>query len=584
MLLLLYLVPNYCADIMTRKPIKSLISDLCSFFVKILLNHNQQLWKFYVFDNFAIRYNQSLNSNHNTPIAMLRNIRRILAVIVFLAISWLFVDFTGFAASHLGWLAKIQVVPAILSLNAIALIFLILLTAIFGRVYCSVICPLGIMQDAIARLRILFSGRKKRKVGVYKWHKAHNICRYTILTVFILLLALGSLNLIAAALAALIEPYSAYGRIATSFFAPVYDYFNNLLAAHSAQSGGYDFYVVNRVVSPLVTGIAGITVLVVGIFACLTGRDYCNTICPVGSLLGLLSRYSWLKPMIDTSKCTRCGACARHCKGNCINSKEHSIDYSRCVVCMDCINNCTQGAIKYTHRIKVKDAEVKPAATSAGKTDDGRRKFMAISGILVGAVAAKAADKVTDGGLTPLKERKDPVRKNGLAPAGAKGLDNLQSKCVACQLCVQNCPNGVLKTSTDLEHFMQPYMSYEDGYCSPECTRCSEICPAGAITPVDVATKSSTKIGTAVVDASICLSANGTDSCGNCSRHCPAGAISMIPVNENDEESPLMPVVDENICIGCGACEYHCPVGRLEWMDEDRPAIHVEGIHRHREI
>jgi len=125
---------------------------------------------------------------------------------------------------------------------------------------------------------------------------------------------------------------------------------------------------------------------------------------------------------------------------------------------------------------------------------------------------------------------------------------------------------------------MQPTMSYERGYCRPECTRCSEVCPAGAIRPVTPIEKSSIQIGHAVWIKQNCVAVNDGVMCGNCARHCPTGAIEMVPLDPDDGDSPLVPAVNENVCIGCGACEHLCP-GK-----DGQTAIMVEGHDVHRNI
>lgn len=514
---------------------------------------------------------------------MIRYVRIVLALLFFIAITMLFLDFTGVAVANFGWLARIQVIPALLSLNFAAIVFLALLTLVFGRVYCSVICPLGVYQDIVQRLRIWLSGRRKRKIGVYKFHKALSAVRYTIFGVFALLLVLGFTSILASSLVALIEPYSMYGRMASGLLSPLFIDGNNALAEWAAENDSYAFYTVARSVSGLLVAIGGISAVVVGVFAALTGRGWCNTVCPVGTLLGFLSRYSLLKPRIDTSLCNGCRSCERHCKAECINAKAHEIDYSRCVVCMDCINHCTQGAIKYTLRRTTKETAPDKNGTPESA---GRRTFMALVGMGAGAAVASAADKLTDGGFTELKERKPAERANRVVPAGSGGTVHVSEKCVGCQLCIQACPNGVLKTSGTLDTLMQPYMDFRDGYCTPECTLCSTVCPAGVFKPIDEAEKSSIKIGTAKVNLADCLyAAEDPTKCGNCARHCPTGAIAIVPMDpDNENDKRRMPVVDENACIGCGACEYHCPVGTVVTTKGDRAAIHVEGIRVHRII
>ena len=494
---------------------------------------------------------------------MLKKIRAGLAIASIVCITALFLDHTGTLRHWLGWLPKIQFVPAILALNVFVVAGLIVATLLLGRVYCSVVCPLGIMQDAVNRMRSIL-GPKKTRRNRFRYRKPSTLVRVAALVAFIGLIVAGFTPI-----AALIEPYSAYGRIVNSLLAPVYDWVNSLLVDYETTRGtGYTFYE-NPAVPLQAIGIviAVITLAVVGTMAWMRGREYCNTICPVGTVLGFLSRYAWLKPVIDTDACVNCGKCARNCKASCIDFKNHTIDYSRCVDCMDCIGNCSTGAISYTHR------PLKAATKNEEKVDANRRQFVVMAGALATAAAVKAAEKTTDSGLAPIVEKTAPGRTTPIAPPGAVSLRNLAQHCTACQLCISECPNGVLRPSMEISSLMQPVVSYETGYCRPECTACSNVCPAGAIKPIDTAQKSSIQIGHAVVDRKMCISANGTDYCGNCSRHCPTGAITMV---ENSNGN-LMPVINEAACIGCGACENLCPVSPVS-------AIVVQGHEVHRII
>ena len=495
---------------------------------------------------------------------MLKKIRVVLAIISLVALTLLFLDFTGTASALWGWLAKLQFMPAVLACNFVALIILLVLTLVFGRIYCSVICPLGIMQDVVNFIRG-HVGKKSKRKNRFAFKPELTIVRALVLTLFCICVICGFLTI-----AALIEPYSEYGRIVSAFLAPVYDSANNLLADMAASRDSYTFYHVDlpAVFIPALI-LSGITLVVVALFAWFTGRGYCNTICPVGTILGYLSKFSLLKPVIDTNLCNGCRKCERNCKASCINAKTHSIDYSRCVDCMDCVENCSTGAIRYTwHRTF---APLTPSAT-----DKSRRKFMASGAVIVGALAAKAEDKLTDGGFAEITPKTKPSRSGRIVPPGAVSLDNLTSRCTMCQLCISECPNGVLRPSMDAATFMQPEVSYENGYCRPECTRCSSVCPAGAIHPIDRAEKSAIHIGAAAVNLDLCLSVTAQASCGKCSRKCPAGAIEMVAMEPAIEGSPLMPVVNDAACIGCGACENLCPVSPVS-------AIVVNGyeVHRH---
>ena len=489
-------------------------------------------------------------------------IRRILAVVFFALITLLFLDFTGSIHAWFGWMAKIKFLPAVLALNVVIVVALILLTLLMGRIYCSVICPLGVMQDIFG-----WFGKKAKK-NRYSYSKPMNILRYVMLGVLVVALVAGFTSI-----AALIAPYSAYGRIASNLLAPVYQWGNNLLAAWAESVDSYAFYSVDVWLKGGVTlVVAVVTLVALFVLAFKNGRTYCNTICPVGTVLGFLSRFSYLKPVIDTSKCNGCGLCARNCKASCIDSKNHAIDYSRCVVCLDCIDKCRQGAIKYVPRSKA--AASAPTGASA---DKGRRAFITATAVMAGAGVAKAQKLKMDGGFATIEDKQIPNRKTPITPPGSLSAKNMAQHCTACQLCVSVCPNQVLRPSSDLSNFMQPETSYERGYCRPECTKCSEVCPAGAIKPITKEEKTAIQIGHAVWIAENCIVNADGQKCGNCARHCPTGAIQMVPKDANDPKSLQIPVVNTERCIGCGACENLCP---------SRPfsAIYVEGHEVHREI
>ena len=497
---------------------------------------------------------------------MLRRIRLIVALVFFILITLLFLDFTGTLHAWFGWLAKIQFLPAVLALNVGVILLWVVLTLVFGRVYCSVICPLGVFQDVVS----WFSGRRKKKKYRFSYSPAVSWLRYGMLGVFIIAMIAGIGSVVA-----LLAPYSSYGRIVSNLFAPVYQWGNNVLAYFAERSDSYAFYETSVWLKSLPTFIiAAGTFVVLVVLAWRNGRTYCNTICPVGTVLGFFSRYSLFRPEIDAEKCTNCSLCSRKCKAACINYKDHRIDYSRCVTCMDCIDSCKHGAISYKYRFGKKEIK---ETSETGNTNNARRSFLTGMGLVLVSSAVKAQEKKVDGGLAVILDKKVPARTTPLVPPGAKGLRNMRTRCTGCQLCVSVCPNQVLRPSTKLETLMQPEMSYERGYCRPECTKCSEVCPAGAILKLTPADKSATQIGHAVWVGKNCIPLRDKVECGNCARHCPTGAITMVPSDADDADSLKIPVVNVERCIGCGACENLCPARPFS-------AIYVEGHEQHRTI
>ena len=498
---------------------------------------------------------------------MLRKIRIVAATICFALITLLFLDFTGTLHLWFGWLARIQFLPAILALNVGVIVLLVALTLLFGRIYCSVICPLGVFQDIVSWIA------GKRKKHRFRYSRALSWLRYGMLVIFIAALVAGF-----ASWAALIAPYSAYGRIATNLFAPVYRWGNNLLALLAERMDSYAFYSTEVWLKSLPSLIIAIvTLMVIVVLAWRNGRTYCNTICPVGTTLGLLSRFSLFRPTIDTTRCNGCQTCARNCKASCIDAKNHAIDYSRCVVCMDCIGRCTQHAIHYVPRTRAAKKAEHPAAPEKQTGNNSRREFLTLTGVLAGSALLKAQEMKVDGGLAAIEEKKVPKRATPITPPGSQSAAHLAQHCTACQLCISSCPNQVLRPSGNLMTFMQPEMSYERGYCRPECTRCSEVCPTGAIRPITVAEKSSIQIGHAVWVKENCVPLTDGVDCGNCARHCPTGAIQMVASNPDVADSSKIPVVNVERCIGCGTCENLCPARPFS-------AIYVEGHKNHRII
>ena len=495
---------------------------------------------------------------------MLRKIRLTLAVLFFVAVTALFLDFTGTIHAWLGWTAKVQLLPALLALNVGVVLGLVVLTLIAGRVYCSVICPMGVFQDIVSWL----SGRRKKKKYRFSYSPAKTWLRYGVLAVFVAALIAGVGSLVA-----LLAPYSSYGRIAQNLFSPVYILGNNLLAYLAERVDSYAFYERDVWMRSLPTFIiAAVTFLVLVLLAWRSGRTYCNTICPVGTVLGFLSRFSLLRPVIDADKCKNCSLCSRGCKAACIDYKNHKIDYSRCVACMDCIDTCKHNALRLQCRLKKADKTKKDAAPGAT-----RRTFLMGAALATTSAAFAQEKKKVDGGLAAIVDKVAPKRLTPITPPGSLSAKNMAQHCTACQLCVSACPNDVLRPSTDLMKLMQPTMSYERGYCRPECTKCGEVCPAGAIRPITRADKSATQIGHAVWVKENCVPLSDGVECGNCARHCPSGAITMVASDNDNPLSPKIPAINTERCIGCGACENLCPARPLS-------AIYVEGHEMHRVI
>ena len=493
---------------------------------------------------------------------MLRKIRIILATISFVLVNVLFLGAGWALTQHIAWVAKIQFLPALMALNYGVLFVLIACTLLFGRLYCSVVCPLGVMQDIFG-----WFGRKAKK-NRYSYSPEKKWLRYSVLAVFILCLIIGF-----APVTTLLAPYSAYGRIVNSLFRPLYDLLINGLAAIESN---YDSYLLPeaeiwmRSVSTF--AVAVLTLVIIGVLAWRNGRTYCNTICPVGTILSFFARFSLFRFHINEDKCRKCSLCAKNCKAAAIDFKTGTVDPTRCVVCGDCIDRCHDGAISY--RPLTLFAQSRKTTDADRPTDQSKRAFLT-GAVLAAGTAATAQTKIkVDGGLAEIEDKVAPHRQTPVTPPGSASARNMQRHCTACQLCVSACPNNVLRPSSDPLRFMQPEMSFERGYCRPECTHCSQVCPTGAIEAVRQEDKPFIHIGHAVWIEQNCIPLVNGDHCGACAKQCPADAIQMVEHTTAEGSTVQVPAVDKERCTGCGKCEYICPARPFS-------AIYVEGKSTH---
>lgn len=509
---------------------------------------------------------------------MLRYIRVFLAVAAISVITFYFVDFAGILPGYFAWLEKIQFMPALFSHSMVILGGILLLTLLFGRVYCSVICPLGILQDACAWI-----SKKTGKKKAYKYGKPKTVTRYVFLGLGVVALVTGfSLML------SLLDPYAAYGRIASNLFYPLYVLGNNLLELIFSSAGSYAFYKMDPSVLDIASfAVALATLGVVVVLSWFRGRLYCNSVCPVGTLLGLVGKYSLFKIRIDVAKCTSCGACARKCKSSCIDAKDKSVDNSRCVACYNCLGTCRFGALGYSPS-KPKPDRLKegykggedilwenksPSRECGNGHDESRRTFIAASlaaVFVLPKVIAQHKITVIEGGVS--YERETPI-----CPPGSGSRAHLARHCTACHLCISKCPSRVLKPAFmeyGLAGMMQPVMFFEKGFCNFDCTVCGDVCPNKAISPLTVEEKHMTQVGRVVFLKDNCIVYRDNTSCGACSEHCPTQAVTMVPY----KDGLTIPHTDPDICVGCGGCEYVCPVRPFR-------AIYVNGneVHRQRE-
>ena len=494
----------------------------------------------------------------------LKHIRIVFSSIVLLVLAFLFIDFRGIVPDKLfGPLLYLQFIPSLLKyviagvVTATGFIVVIALTLLTGRTYCSFLCPLGIFQDVISRVGGMF----KRRFRKYGYKKPYTILRY-----FILVLTAGILLLGGVYVLSILDPYSTFGRFMTYFAKPVVLVLNNLVAT---ILGKFDIYTVFKIdIKAYELAAYAIPVaflFLIGFLAFRYGRLYCNTVCPVGTLLGFLSKASLFRIRFEEEKCTRCGRCAMVCKSSCIDFLNKHIDTSRCVNCFNCLDACGEKAMSYD-LVRIKSS--KPS----DEPDTSRRKF--ITGSIVMLAAGTQIIRSQD--YKPVPTKDSTVKEDRLypvSPPGSSGIAAFTSRCTACNLCVTACPTSVLQPSVNeygLAGIMQPRMEFHHGFCNYECTRCTKLCPTGAIMPLMLEAKKLTQIGKAVFIKDNCIVQTEKTNCGACSEHCPTKACHLVPF----EGRLLIPEVNDDICVGCGACEYACPTKPYKAIFVDGNPIH----------
>jgi len=491
-------------------------------------------------------------------LGFLKKLRVFVSLLFFVLTSLLFLDFTSSLSTALfSSITYLEFVPSLLkfvnllTFTSIGFLIILILNIFFGRVYCSTICPLGTLQDIIS-----FFGKKFSKKKKFKFSKPLNKLRYSILVITTLTFLGGTILAVN-----ILDPYSNFGRIMVQFFKPAVVLLNNIVSyilesmklywVYPSEIRG--FRITSLILPVICLGL-------VGWLSYFKGRLYCNSVCPVGSLLGIISKFSLFKIEIDLSTCENCGHCGTVCKSSCIDVKNKTVDFTRCVSCFNCFEICPTLGLKYKYSYG------KESAVLSSEEENDRRKFLLSStAYLLGyAGLSFGQNKVKVYTLNTV-----PVFvKSPVSPPGSQSIERFNHICTACNLCVTACPTQVLQPSFfeyGLTGMFQPRFNNNYGYCNFDCLKCGEVCPTGAILPLKVEQKRVTQVGRAKFIKENCVVETQKTDCGACSEHCPTKAVKMIPYN-----NLFLPEVKEEFCVGCGACEHACPTIPYK-------AIYIEG-------
>lgn len=498
------------------------------------------------------------NTNVFWKYVLLHIVRIVIAVIVLSLLVRVFILRGNL--SHEGALAdlldaagngivEVQFVPLILSLTTGVSIMLVIIgimivmTLLFGRIYCATVCPLGICQDIAFRAGNVV--RKKKLGGIRGKHILwFSICAVSIFSGFAgLTVLLGW-----------IDPYSLFGKVMLFTIRPISSFvYNHAIIYFIPDSSGFAQKLTVSTFVPVYFAICLTFGIALAALAFLKGRIWCNFICPVGAVLSLISRFALFKMRIGKS-CVSCGLCEGSCRGRCINVDEKTIEDDRCVRCFDCAATCPAGAITYGFRCNSAKDDI---------TSESRKSFIRnglVSGAAIG-VGMIFPDSVVRALST--ENQNYPI------PPGGMNQRRFSKRCTSCGLCAGRCPTGVIRPAVfekGVTGLMQPVLDFTKGYCVYECSLCSEICPTGAIKAVSKEEKKKLSIGYAVFDEQKCIVYRNGTSCGACAEVCPTHAVTMVKFRKG----LMIPVVEESLCIGCGACVFRCPARPVR-------ALHVNG-------
>ena len=406
----------------------------------------------------------------------------------------------------------------------------VILTYFFGRFYCSVFCPFGILQDLIG-----FVFRCKRSL-----YRNLRKTRYVVAFLCVgLLLGGSSLGFV------VLGPYSNFGSIVTAV----------VLWVREGFSGASVAFWVDALLPLLV-----IVALVIW-----KRRVFCTTLCPVGTVLGLFAKHGVYRMSISDA-CVDCGLCQSVCPVGCIDSASRSVDNERCVRCMNCTAVCCFGAVALGRGSRLVAATVTSADDSAS-VDVSRRAFcvdgaVAVAALALGASGGYALSRLA-GGVQAASGALSPVADGGAAaasgtclmmPPGGGVWSRFSAKCISCQLCVAVCPSGIIVPGNTVDGGVRIDLSH--GYCRYDCNRCNEVCPTDALLPLSLAEKQKTQIGVASFSAEHCRTVQDEQECGLCVKACPTGALEL----RTFPTGLSIPRLTASKCIGCGACQDVCPV------------------------
>lgn len=456
---------------------------------------------------------------------------------------------------------------------------LVLLPTLFlGRFFCGWICPMGTLQHFVGNLRSE-AKRGKQRVESNRYKRWQAI-KYVVLIAGLVAAMFGSMAI------GTLDPFSLLVRSIGLSLLPAFNFATRALLVPMEHSHLGAIRTTGESLHTLLQAtvldfreahfaqslVLGVLFLVILWASMRVTRFWCRAICPLGALLGAISRWSILGLHKDSSNCDKCNRCLLNCQGGDDPIGGVPWHKSECLMCMNCADTCPHQALQF--RFFRKEHEV-------ATPDLGRRR--ALTGLAIGAAAVPLMR--ADTGLG--KSRNERL----LRPPGAGDEPDFLSRCIRCGECMKVCPNNSLHptlTEAGLEGLWTPALVPRIGYCEPSCVLCSEVCPTGAIwqiTPkekgwvVGVGSQQNqpVRLGTAFYDRGRCLPWALAIDCLVCEEWCPVSPKAIyveeaqVIDSAGNAKTLKQPRVDPSRCVGCGACEYACPL-------QERPAVYVTSI------
>lgn len=431
----------------------------------------------------------------------------------------------------------------------------IILTIFTGRSFCGWVCPLGTLNDIAGRLRK--KGKELLRIRYLEF-------KYIIL-VFLLILSLTGINL-----SGFFDPLSLTIRSFTIFFYPLYNLiihntyeffmrvFYNSDILPSIYSSLKRYLIENQSLYFYQSLLIGSIFFAILFLNFISRRFWCRYICPLGALLGIISRYAFIKR--EERACTECGICETRCHGGAMVIENDRENRSECILCMNCQSLCPEDSISFRFQSRL---------NYGGVDLDKRRMIISAGSSLLFYPLFKSS-------LSSSSSFHSPVL---IRPPGSVREDIFLKRCIRCGACMKVCiTNGLQPTLLEagLEGMWTPHLIFRIGHCEYNCNLCSQVCPTDAIRGITLSEKKSIKIGTAHINRDRCIAYRDAKGCLVCEEVCPvpekAIKIENIQVQIDNVMRPVkVPRVVSALCVGCGLCERNCPV-------VDSPAIYVTSI------